>query len=889
MRIVGMRAALLALAACVVAAALAASPAFGEDSTVLPPEFEETDVGDNAFLSKPTAVAFAPDGRVFVLDEGYGTGPGTKDGPRVKVKEPGSSTYKPLFKFDHVNVKQDRGLVGMALEREFDTSEHNYMYLLYTYESSGGPSNSTEARTQRLVRVTVPETVPAEPVEPEQTVLLGTVGTPVSATQACPYPKNAKGEFDPKGNWEPYEHTDCIPDDSTEHAVDSVAVDPSDGTLWVSVGDGSGGGSSPDPLAFRAQAMDSLSGKLLHVDREGNGLPTNGTCPGVTDMTRNCTKVYARGLRNPFRFSIRPDGKIAVGDVGWETREEIDLLSSGGKDLGWPCYEGSVQTPLWKDRTECEEFYKSATPVQEPDYEYPGSGGAAVILGPTYTGNGQPSDYPDKYKEGLFFSDYVSGKASFLKLDSGGSLVSGYPLPFGELPDVVDWSLAPNGDLVYVDIGFGQTGDFLPSVREISAVTNHRPVAKIGLAGAPYGDVPLKEEFDGSESSDPDPGETATLSYAWDLDEDGEFDDSNAVSPPVQEYLDGSKDVIVKLKVTDIHGKSDVAAVKLTPGDNPPDPPSMDAGNPSTYRGGELIELKGSASDPDSEDIATLRWRAVINHNNTHFHDLPNGEGNTFFVETDTDHDQPSTYEVTVYAEDKRHLQTELPKIILKPETSTLQLTSTPSGAVVTHRGGEHVTPYAGISTIGVQVGISAVESFVSGGVEYRFDSWSNGGPRSQTVTMPEGGLSLNANYVAASGEPPPGGKSSDVFPARLVFNPKHGLKNGRKAMLRGTATDSSGVQRVQVALRQAQKVKGRCRWWSQAKGGFPKGTASCARPAYMTAKLKGSGDEVSWTLALGGRLPAGRYLLVFRTVDGAGNIGAGPNGSKSVSLRVKQ
>jgi glucose/arabinose dehydrogenase len=1037
-----------------------ASPASATDEIVLPSGFEAASIGDNGFLSKPIAVEFAPDGRVFVLDEGYGTGPGTTDGPQVKVKLPGSSVYKRLFRFDRVNTKQDRGMVGMALDKDFGTPGNNYMYLLYTYEPSGGPSNSEAARTQRLTRVTVPDVIPATPEEPVETVLLGSVGTPVSATQACPYPKTAEGDFDPNGSWEPFDHTDCIPSDATEHAVDTVVVDPNDGTLWVAIGDGGAGGDFPDPLAFRAQAIDSLAGKLLHVDRNGKGLPTNGTCPGVTDFDRICTKVYARGLRNPFRLSLRPGGEIAIGDPGWKTREEIDLLDSGGANLGWPCYEGSVQTPLWKDRPECKAFYAAATPHQAPIYDYsypPETFGAAVILGPTYLGTGEISDYPDEYSGGLFFSDFVSGKASYLKLDSSGSLVSGYPKAFGALPEVVDWETAPSGDLVYVDIGFGATnGDSVPSIGQISAVENRRPVAKIDLSGAPYGDIPFNANFDGSGSTDPDPGETATLIYAWDLDGDGEFDDSEAANPPTHEYLDGTKNVVAKLKVTDVHGKSDVATIELWPGDNPPEAPSMDPGNPDTYRGGELVELAGSSSDPDPGDAATLNWSVVINHNGTHSHDLGTGTGDTFSFNTDTVHDQPSTYEVAVSAIDERGLETSLPILELEPETAELELTSAPSGAEVNHGGVDHVTPYTGVSTIGVQVGISAEESFFSDGSPFEFQAWSNSGPRSQTLTMPPGGLSLNASYsgqyqlsvakngsgsgtvtsspagincgsecsaeydegttVILAGAPgintkavqwtgcdsvngenkcvvamsavkkvtatfgletrqltvnkeglgtgvvtsapagiecdpicsasfdhgsdvtlsanaeagsafsgwsgggcsgavgckvtmsaarevtatfdlalipdsPFGGdafeaKPIDAVAARLRFNPTHGLVSGR-SLLRGTAEDESGVRRVQVALRKEKKQRGRCQWWSRQRGRLS-APSSCAKPAFMQTQLKGGGEEVPWTLSLGGKLPAGRYLLFFRTEDEAGNVGAGPSGAKQVPLRVK-
>lgn len=890
--------AILATAAVAAAGAVAVWPqaALGVDNTVLPPGFEETNLGENGFLGKPTHVAFAPDGRVFVVDEGFGSGP--SDDPKIKVKLPGSGQYKDLFRLNSVNIVQDRGITGMALDKDFGTLGNNYMYLLYTYEHTGsGPGTSSAARTQRLTRVTVPDTVPPSAVEPAETVLLGSVGTPVSTKQACPYPETPDNKFDPNGSWAPYQKTDCIPSDSTEHAVNSVVIDPKDGTLWVSIGDGAAGGDFPDPVAFRAQAIDSLSGKLLHVDRNGKGLPGNGSCPGVTDFDRNCTKVYARGLRNPFRFSFRPDGKIALGDPGWKTREEIDLISTGGKNYGWPCYEGSVQTPLWKDRAECVALYAASTPHEPPIYEYSyplDTFGAAIILGPTYQGGGQPSDYPDEYKGGLFFSDFVSGEASYLKLGAGGTPLAGYPKPFGELPDVVDWALAPDGDLVYVDIGFGVTGDTSPSIRKISAVDNFRPQAVIEIenGGLPYGDTPLEVDFDGSKSSDPDPGETATLSFAWDLDGDEAFDDSTAKDPSPRTYSNGSANVKVGLRVTDVDGKSDTATLVLYPGDNPPQVPSMDGSNPATYRGGETVELAASSDDPDAGDTATLHWKAKINHAGTHLHDVvvKPTEDNAIAFETDTVHDQPSTYEVTVFAEDERELASQPVKVVLQPDTQALTLTSTPSGAVVNHGGVDHTTPYVGKSTIGVKVGISAATSTFSGGFLHLFEGWSNGGPRSQTLTMPAGGLSLNAAYQSAQvgGGGDSGADPEDVSPATLLFDSKRGLKNRRRAVLRGTVRDPSGVRKVKVALRALRKEAGKCRWWSAARGDFAKRAKSCGKAAYMAAQLKGAGTEVRWVLPLGGPLPAGRYLVYFRTVDKVGNVGAGPGGKPSVRLRVR-
>jgi len=62
----------------------------------------------------------------------------------------------------------------------------------------------------------------------------------------------------------------------------------------------------------------------------------------------------------------------------------------------------------------------------------------------------------------------------------------------------------------------------------------------------------LTVNFDGSGSSDPNPGDT--ISYAWDLDGDGAFDDSTAAKPSRNYTTAGTYNVA--LKVTDNQGAS---------------------------------------------------------------------------------------------------------------------------------------------------------------------------------------------------------------------------------------------------------------------------------------------------------------------------------------------
>ena len=98
------------------------------------------------------------------------------------------------------------------------------------------------------------------------------------------------------------------------------------------------------PLFYRTYDPTSFAGKIIHVDRQGRGLANHPFCPGDADLTHVCTKVYATGFRNPFRFTLRPGRGPAVGDVGYITYEELNLIQPGA-NYGWPCYEGPSRNP----------------------------------------------------------------------------------------------------------------------------------------------------------------------------------------------------------------------------------------------------------------------------------------------------------------------------------------------------------------------------------------------------------------------------------------------------------------------------------------------------------------------------------------------------------------
>ncbi|HTF33108.1 MAG TPA: PQQ-dependent sugar dehydrogenase [Myxococcota bacterium] len=110
------------------------------------------------------------------------------------------------------------------------------------------------------------------------------------------------------------------------HKGGTVAFGP-DGFLYLGLGDGGG---ENDPLNS-GQRDDTLYGKMLRMDVSG-ALPATPT-------------VWAKGLRNPYRFSFdRKSGDLWIGDVGQDTEEEVDFQRSSDStfhNYGWRIMEGT--------------------------------------------------------------------------------------------------------------------------------------------------------------------------------------------------------------------------------------------------------------------------------------------------------------------------------------------------------------------------------------------------------------------------------------------------------------------------------------------------------------------------------------------------------------------
>jgi glucose/arabinose dehydrogenase len=221
----------------------------------------------------------------------------------------------------------------------------------------------------------------------------------------------------------------------TNHNGGHLAFGP-DGMLYVSLGDG---GSSGDPLD-NGQNLDTLLGTLLRIDPTGGdpyAVPPDN--PFVGDPAAR-DEIWAYGLRNPWRFSFDAQtGDLWIGDVGQNTREEIDLApagSGGGENYGWARMEGTL--PFSGD-----EPANHVPPVHEYDND---GARCSVTGGYVYRGSAIP-----ELQGAYLFSDFCDGTLRALQVADGqvtGELDLGV-----NAGNVVSFVQGPDLELYALNIG----------------------------------------------------------------------------------------------------------------------------------------------------------------------------------------------------------------------------------------------------------------------------------------------------------------------------------------------------------------------------------------------------------------------------------------------------
>jgi PKD repeat protein len=359
--------------------------------------------------------------------------------------------------------------------------------------------------------------------------------------------------------------------------------------------------------------------------------------------------------------------------------------------------------------------------------------------------------YPAEYRGALFFADY-SRRCIWVIFPGADGLpdISKRRTFVGGATQPVEVQIGPGGDLFYVDFG---GLEFRGSIRRIvysNPTTNQPPIA-VATANPTNGAAPLTVAFSGSGSSDPD-GDA--LTYAWDLDGDGAFDDAASVTTSFTYTQPGS--YVATLRVSDPSGATGTSSVTISAGNTPPtafiDAPA--AG--TTWRVGDVIAFTGHATDPQSGTLpaSALTWTLVLQHcpSTCHEHVVQTFAGVASGSFAAPDHEYPSHLELRLTARDSGGL-THTTTRRLDPQTVDLTFQSSPTGLTLAVGSGTQATPFTRTAITGSKLSISAPSPQASGSTTYEFVSWSDSGAQTHEIVA-NAAASYVATYQVRAGGP---------------------------------------------------------------------------------------------------------------------------------------
>jgi glucose/arabinose dehydrogenase len=351
-------------------------------------------------VADATSFAFLHDGGILI---------GEKAGVVRLAASGGRPARRVLDIRKRVESRELRGLLGVAVDPDFTRNGFIYVDYVRRVPQPGGPWSVRVSRFTVRRGVALPSS---------EHVILGAAATPSCRGQAAT--------------------ADCIPVDGY-HAGGDLEFAP-DGTLFVTTGDGGFGEEPEARRALRAQALDSLAGKVLRVTRDGRGLPSNPFWNG--NPNANQSKVWALGLRNPFRIGVARSGDVVyAGDVGWNKWEELDVLRPGG-NYGWPCYEGFTRVSVYSSEGVCRSLYASRT-ARPPLLAHKHPSALSILGGPA----GEATDLRGL----LVYGDFNKGYIRSVRVGPGGREVAGSDsLLVSNANAPVQIRTGPGGDVYYL-------------------------------------------------------------------------------------------------------------------------------------------------------------------------------------------------------------------------------------------------------------------------------------------------------------------------------------------------------------------------------------------------------------------------------------------------------
>ncbi|WP_163866374.1 PQQ-dependent sugar dehydrogenase [Myxococcus eversor] len=680
----------------------------------LPPAYSEVLV---TRVERPTALAFTPDGRLLIT-----TQPG-----QLRVFSGGVLLPTPALNLaSKLCSNGERGLLGIAVDPVFTITRHVFLY--YTFNKFNTcASNIPNVPVNRVSRFTLSD---ANTVDPASEKIL----------------------------------LDNLPSTASNHNGGDLHFG-TNGYLYVSVGDGGCQLGDPSRCAGQnttARRLDVPLGKILRIRKNGEIPPENpwASAPGsrrcanptgVPPGTGPCQEIFATGLRNPFRFAMRPGtSSFLINDVGQGLWEEINEGVLGA-DYGWNTREGHCANG---STTDCGPppsgmanplfDYKHGTNPSSSPFQ-----GCDSITGGAFAPEGAWAPEDD---DAYFFSDYVCGKVFKLTQGSGGAVaVEAFATGLGNSSAVtLRFGPAGTGQSLYYTtyVGGGE-------VHRISYTGTRNRLPMAALSAFPtQGATPLNVAFNGGASSDPD-GDA--LTYLWNF---GDGSPAVQTSSATTSHVYTTSGVFMAaLRVRDSNGATSVqaATVRVDAGNTAPTVTITSPAMSLRFRVGQVLVLTGQATDAEDGTLPDnqLTWRAVLHHNE-HTHPLMSAtSGNNLLLVApepeDLDAVMENYVEVLLTARDSWGRTTTVSRDVL-PRIVDVALATAPSGLSLDVNGTRFTTPTVIKSWEHYTLNVAAPPQLDEQSVWHVWTSWSDSGARVHGYLTPASHSSLVATFQAVNG-----------------------------------------------------------------------------------------------------------------------------------------
>lgn len=633
-------------------------------STELPAEFDRTVLVSG--LNEPTDFEFvmAQDDPDHIHQILF-----TEKSGAIKAYDVDTGTLTTLAQVNVVTADGERGLIGIEVDPNFwDSTKAGYqtVYVAYTNAQNFDQLSSFVMSGNTLT---------------DETELLR------STEQANEFHHGGELEFDPTGQY----------------------------LYW-----GVGNNTTPSE---NSQNLTNIHGKILRLNRDGTAADGNPFIESDNEITQ---RIYAYGLRNPFRFTFDAQtGALLAGDVGEASWEELNLVQPGA-NYGWPDAEGPLPgsgfvDPLYAYRHTAPTNAGSITSVMVYDDGSVPAGQKKVLI----------ADYSLGWIKELTFDDQYSSLISERTLDSGAGAV-------------VKLTQAPNGDIYQLNIYPGTLSVIAPSAG------NRSPSAVIEASATSGEGSSLVVDFSAAGSGDPD-GDA--LTYHWNF---GNGQTSTEANPTVTFTNAGSgfTSYNVTLTVSD-QDKTATATQRIVVGSTPPVADFETNSGDYNYNAGDTIDFTATGSDDQDGTLlpdSAFSWTVEFHHADHKHPFVNNVVGPELSITVPTDYDQLANtyYKVILTVTDSSGLTTTVEKDV-RPNLVTLTFGANNPNARYTLDGIPRTGTYSELAVVGVHRTIGAISPQTVGGQQLAFDSWSDGGTQTHVIVTPGANTSYTVNYAAVA------------------------------------------------------------------------------------------------------------------------------------------